>query len=345
MRIALTADPEISVPPFQYGGIERIVDALARGLSGQGHHVTLLSNVDSTCPVRKIPWKGRQSSSRIDTIKNAMQLASITSTNRFDIVHSFSRLAYLLPILPNSIPKLMTYQREISRKTTAIANLLAFQSLEFSAVGRHMIEPVQDIGLWHYIPNFVPLCVYALSSCTTSGSPLIFLGRIEELKGPHIAIEIAKKTNKSLILAGNISDEHQDWFDKCIRPLIDGDQIRYVGPVNDEQKAALLRGAYALLMPILWEEPFGIVMIEAMACGTPVIGFRRGAVPEVVAHEETGYVVDSIEDMIGAVHQIERISRRECRVRVERFYSDIVIINRYISLYEKMIKARKTGFK
>ena len=216
----------------------------------------------------------------------------------FDIVHSFSRLAYLAPILPARIPKLMTYQRSISPRTTALAHRLARGSLQFTAISRWMISTAPLAGRWYVVPNGVPLDIYDFAAETGVDAPLVFLGRIEEIKGPHLAIEVARRAQIPLIIAGNVPTEHEGFFREKIEPHIDGDSVRYVGPVDDAQKNVLLGRAHALLMPILWEEPFGIVMAEAMACGTPVIGFRRGAVPEVVDHGVTGFVVDHVDEMV-----------------------------------------------
>ncbi len=340
MRIALTADPEIPVPPINYGGIERIVDMLARGLASRGHEVTLFAHGESTCPVERVSWPGASSISKLDTTMNCAMLASKVLTGRFDIVHSFSRIAYLTPLLPFSIPKLMTYQREISTKTVGFGHQLSRGTLEFSAISQWMVERVRHIGKWYIIPNGVPLQVYDFSAEVAPDAPLVFLGRIEEIKGPHLAIDIARRANANLIIAGNIPAEHNGWFQQNVAPHIDGRQISYVGPVNDRQKNELLGRARAFLMPILWEEPFGIVMAEAMACGTPVIGTRRGAVPEVVVDGITGFVGETVDDFVSAILRLSTIDRAACRARVERLYSDRAIVDGYLKLYEEMIARR-----
>jgi glycosyltransferase involved in cell wall biosynthesis len=187
------------------------------------------------------------------------------------------------------------------------------------------------------VPNGVPLATYAFAERILPDAPLTFLGRIEEIKGPHCAIEVACRAGRKLILAGNVPLEHRPWFEARIAPHVDGDRIRYIGPVDDAQKSALLGASCALLMPILWEEPFGIVMAEAMACGTPVIGFRRGSVPEVVADGQTGFVVDTIEEMVVAIERISCISRAVCRARTESLYSDEVVTDGYLRIYEQLI--------
>ncbi len=340
MRIALTADPELPVPPVHYGGIERVVDMLARNLAGRGHDVTLFASRESSCPVPSVGWPGRSSGSKLATVRNAATLARHVVARRFDIVHSFSRLAYLAPILPFEIPKLMSYQREISPRTTRIAHRLSRGSLEFSAVSRRMTEATQLAGRWHHVPNGVSLDAYAFRARVGPDAPLMFLGRIEEIKGPHLAIEVARRTGLKLVLAGNVPDAHRPWFDARVAPLIDGVRIRYVGPVDDARKNELLGQSRALLMPILWEEPFGIVMIEAMACGTPVIGLRRGAVPEVVEPDLTGFVVDTLDELVAATKSVHRIDRAACRARVERLYSDVAVTDGYLGVYSQMTSRR-----
>ena len=340
MRIALTVDPEIEVPPIHYGGIERIADMLARNLQQRGHEVTLFANPRSGCPVEVVGWPGRSSISRADTARNAATLAHQAAKRGFDIIHSFSRIAYLTPLLPLPIPKLMSYQREISPYTTALAHRLARATLEFTAISRQMIARNKLLGVWHLVPNGVPLETYTFRENVPSDAPLIFLGRIEEIKGPHLAIEVARVSGRPLIIAGNVPKEHQSWFEAHVAPHVSGTDIRYVGPVDDDQKDELLGQAAALLMPILWEEPFGIVMAEAMACGTPVIGLRRGAVPEVVDHGLTGFVCESADEMAAAVSRLGEIDRAACRTRVEKFYSDASVTERYLEIYGQMLARR-----
>lgn len=341
MHIAITVDPEIPVPPVLYGGIERIVDLLARGLMERGHTVTLFAHRDSRSVGRLIGWSGRSSVSKADTICNAVLLARHALAGEFDLVHSFSRVAYMLPILPFSIPKLMTYQRIITRRSVVLANLLSRGSLHFSAISRFMIRQVQDIGSWHVVFNGVPLATYPFRRTVAKNAPLVFLGRIEEIKGPHVAIEVARRTRLPLVIAGNIPAEHRRWFDLHIAPHLDGDLVRYVGPVDDVQKSALLGSARAFLMPILWEEPFGIVMAEAMACGTPVIGLRRGAVPEIVEEGETGFIVDTVDELADAIARLSVIDRWAVRQRAERLFSDKAVVEGYINVYEAMIAAKE----
>ena len=336
MKIAITVDPEIPVPPVLYGGIERIVDMLVRSLVARGHDVTLIANPASKPPCALVPWTGKSSLSRTDTLRNAAMLTRTVMLGRFDLVHSFSRVAYMLPILPLPIPKLMTYQRDISRRSIELGHRLSRGTLQFSAISEWMMQGVKDVGSWYLVPNGVPLNVYDFKPTVAADAPLVFLGRVEEIKGPHVAIEVAKRTGIPLVIAGNIPTEYKGWFEANVAPHIDDKLVRYVGPVNDAQKNELLGRARAFLMPILWEEPFGIVMAEAMACGTPVLGFRRGAVPEIVADGETGFVVDTTDELVAAVQRVGSIDRSGVRRRCETHFSGERICNAYLEVYRSM---------
>ena len=163
------------------------------------------------------------------------------------------------------------------------------------------------------------------------------IGRMAPQKGFHTGIEIAKKSGCPLIIAGNIDKDEGDYFQTQIDPHIDGSQIKYVGPVDDEAKRELLLKARAFLMPIEWHEPFGIVMAEAMACGTPVVGFPLGAVPEVVNQGTTGFICNDITEAASAIQHIGAIERAACRQHVEENFSKSVVTERYISAYTDVL--------
>lgn len=342
LRIALTADPELPVPPRLYGGIERVVDILARGLIERGHQVTLFAHPDSDSCARLVAWRGASSLSKLDTVKNSVTLLRGVLRGNFDLIHSFSRLAYMTPLLPLPIPKLMTYQREITPQSVRWGHRLSRGTLWFAAISQWMMRDVAGIGTWRVAFNGVSLSTYGFNPDPGPHAPLVFLGRVEEVKGPHLAIEVARRTGHRLIIAGNVPPEHQGWFNRVVLPHVDGHQIRYIGPVDDGQKNHLLQGAAAFLMPILWEEPFGIVMAEAMACGTPVLGLSRGAVPEVVEHGVTGFVEQNVSGLVAAVKHIGTIDRMACRVRVEHLFSEISVVESYMKIYTEMLAASHT---
>jgi len=169
-------------------------------------------------------------------------------------------------------------------------------------------------------------------------APLVFLGRLERCKGAHAAIEVARRLNRQLIIAGNVSTlpEEREYYHAEIEPAIDDSLVSYVGPVDDRQKDALLGRAAALLLPIEWEEPFPVVLPEGLLCGTPVVAFRRGGVPEGIDHGRTGFVCDTVDDMTLAISRLGEIDRAACRAEGERRFSTEAIVNDYEQLYLRL---------
>ncbi len=337
MKIAFTADPEIAVPPLFYGGIERIIDLLITELSKLGHEVTLFAHKDSVINGRLIPYHSTATGFS-SVIRNSLLISKTTVLQDFDIIHSFGRLAYLMPLLPFRIPKLMSYQREptLSQIKKAI-KLAKKNTLAFTGCSGYISNQITPFAPAYAIYNGVDVNKYVFENEVDINAPLTFLGRIEPIKGTHIAIKVARATNRKLIIAGNIPSEYQSYFDEQIKPELD-DQITYIGPVNDAEKNILLGSSAAFLMPIEWNEPFGIVMVEAMACGTPVIAFNRGSVPEVILHTINGFRCDTTEEMISYVNKIASIDRKEVRKDAESRFSAQVIVQHYLSLYKQLIE-------
>jgi len=342
LRIAVTADPYIAVPPKLYGGIERIIDMLVRGLTERGHEITLFAHPESDTPCRLEAYPVRTNGSNGGFLGNLWRVSSRLLKEDYDIVHSFGRLAYLLPVLPAAIPKLMSYQRSITRRSVEWGERLARGTLHFSGCSQHLIDVFRGKANWHVVYNGVPLLTYTFQKTVAGDAPLVFLGRVEEIKGSHLAIEVAQRSGRKLIIAGNVPDEekHRAFFESHIAPRVDGEQVKYIGPVNDSQKNELLGGAAALLMPILWDEPFGIVMAEALACGTPVIALNRGSAPEIVENQVNGFVCESLDEMARAVARIAEIDRQTCRAVMEKRFSDAAITIAYEELYFEIIGRR-----
>jgi glycosyltransferase involved in cell wall biosynthesis len=333
LTVFVTADPELPVPPVHYGGIERVVAQLVDGLAGRGHEVVLFAHAESRTAGELIPYPARHSRGLGATAAHAAVLAREYVRRRPAVIHSFGRLAYLAPLLAAPVPKVMSYQRVVTRSRVVWAHRAARGTLVFTGCSRYLIGPVADVGEWRVLYNSVPIERFTFSSAVAADAPLVFLGRMEEIKGPHLAIEAARRAGRFLILAGNIEPAHRTYFDRAIAPCIDGTAVQYVGPVDDATKNALLCRAAALLMPVLWDEPFGIVMAEALACGTPVLGLRRGAVPEVVIDGRTGFVCDTVDDLVGALARLDGIARRECRLDAERRFSSTAFVDACLSLY------------
>lgn len=336
MKILITADPFLPVPPKLYGGIERVLDMLITEYIAKGYDVTLIAHKDSvpheSC--RFIPY----SSNNDSIFSNSLLITKSYLKYKFDIIHSFSRLLYLLPLLRSSVPKIMSYQREPSINQIKRAYQLSKNStLLFTGCSDYISNQIKSVAKAYTVYNGVSLDNYIANDRISDDAALVFLGRIEEIKGTHVAIDMALKTNNKLIIAGNVPTECYQYFNEKIKPYL-SEQIQYIGPVNDAQKNILLREAKALLMPIQWNEPFGIVMTEAMACGTPVIGYNRGAVSEVVEHLKSGFVCNSDDDFIEGIVNISKINRAEVRKIVERRFSSDVISNNYLALYHKLLE-------
>jgi glycosyltransferase involved in cell wall biosynthesis len=335
-------DPGIPVPPNGYGGHERLVYMFAKQYKNLGHEIELIvspgSEVDG-CVVHTFGKEGFPPK-KIDASKAILEAWQFlwTRRNKYDLIHNFGRLAYLLPILNSPVKKLMTYGREISNRNIKYINRLPNKEILFTGCSEDLVSRGRIAGNWSVVYNAIDFGKYTLQTAVGENAPLVFLSRLERIKGCHTAIKIAKVTGNKLIIAGNVStlSEEMAYFRNEIEPLIDGAQISYVGQVNDEQKNNLLGKAKALLFPIEWNEPFGMVMTEAMACGTPVIGFNRGSVPEVIDNGVTGFVVDSEEEMIQAVDKTMKMDRNLCRSKAESRFDVKVIADHYLSLCQSI---------
>jgi len=331
------------VPPNGYGGIERIIADLAIEYQNNGHEVDLLASKGSNI-MGCISFY--HSNPAFPPSRRTVLLALIytwffllRNYKKYDAIHNFGRLLYLVPIKNKNVNKLQCYQREISRRNIEKIVNSKHKNLFFSGCSRNLVERANPSGNWSNIHNCVVFNKYSLNTeLYIESAPLVFLGRLDKIKGVHIAIDVAKKTNRKLLIAGNISDDinEKEYFEKEIKPCIDDDQIVYLGEVNDIQKNEILGKSVALLMPIQWNEPFGIVMIEAMACGTPVIAFSKGSVPEVVENGITGFVVDDVSGMIQAVQAVHNIDRVKCRMRAFEKFDVSVIASEYLRIISKL---------
>jgi glycosyltransferase involved in cell wall biosynthesis len=345
MRILMTADPELQVPPQHYGGIERIIDLLVVGLQARGHEVGLVAHPDSTCPAdRLFAWRGSQSQNKLDIWRNTLTLQGAIREFKPDLVHSFSRILYLLPVLGSPLPKIMSYQRQPTPSSIKWAAKLAGNSLTFTGCSEHICRQGRAFGgVWQAIHNCVELSKYTFQRAVDpQEAPLVFLSRVERIKGAHAAIAAALKTKRKLLIAGNkgTSAAELDYWDVEIAPHLGQNGIEYVGEVNDREKNALLGRAAAMLVPIEWEEPFGIVFAEALACGTPVISCPRGALPEIVRPGIDGYLINNMEETLSAIANLPRIDRSQCRQRAEECFSAGAIVQKYERLYLDCLSGR-----
>ena len=346
MRILISADAEVPVPPRLYGGIERIIDLLIREFRAAGHDVALVANAESQAnPSRLFSWPDSTSVGTRAAMRNSAALRKATRSFEPDLIHSFSRLMWLLPLAADRTPRIMSYQREPTGRTIRASRSLHRGRLHFSGCSEYICRNGRQRGGgdWTAVPNGVSPSAYTFRPAVPADAPLVFLSRIEPIKGCHSAIEIAKRSGRRLIIAGNHAGEGDlgVYWRERILPHLGRDGIEYVGPVDDVRKNGLLGSAAAMVVPVEWNEPFGIVFAESLACGTPVISAPRGALPEIVEHGKHGFLVESIEDGVKAVEELASIDRRACRDRFEREFSSPVIASKYLSLYRRIIDGHR----
>jgi glycosyltransferase involved in cell wall biosynthesis len=341
LRLLITADPMLPVPPSLYGGIERVIASLVTALRGRGHMVGLVAHPASTASVdARYAWTNAASGAPREHVANLRTLARAVRDFKPNVLHSFSRLAYLGALLASSRPKLMSYQRLPTPRTVRWAARLAGTSLLFTGCSEFIARLGRSAGgCWMAIPNCVDASRYRFVEHVPGEAPLVFLSRVERIKGAHHAIAIARRAGRRLVIAGNRAAEgpEAEYFEREIAPHVDGTAVRYLGPVDDRQKSELLGSCAGMLLPLEWDEPFGIVMIEAMACGTPVVAFRRGAVPAVFRHGVVGFIVEDVTGAAVAVRELRAIDRRRCRERVEQAFDVQPVAASYERAYRVMV--------
>jgi glycosyltransferase involved in cell wall biosynthesis len=339
MRVAITVDPYLPVPPRLYGGIERVVDIVVRGFIARGHDVVLFAHPDSRTGGTLVPYGAPPHfgwRSRLVELKQ-VGWGLWRRRHEVDIVVSWGRLAALAPILPlRRLPKIQRYCRDrVPWASVELAVRLSGESIVFAGASASVYRdrPRKDRfgGCWRTIHDGVEMAKYEFVSSVRSDAPLVFLGRLEFVKGAHNAIAIARGAKRRLIIAGNKVDGPAGarYFDERIAPYLDEEKITWTGEVDDGQKNSFLGEAAALLMPVEWEEPFGIVMAEALACGTPVIGFARGSLPEVLRDGVNGYLCHTVDEAVAAVTRLSGIDRAVVRSDCENRFGDQVVVDAY----------------
>jgi glycosyltransferase involved in cell wall biosynthesis len=338
MRIAQLAPLAESVPPKLYGGTERVVAWLVDELVELGHDVTLFASGDSTTQGHLHPvWPKALRLGRKGVDQNSVYAVLLEAIAKraadFDVIHS--HVDWLaLPLLERlGVPFLTTMHGRLD--LPGLPDVIRqFPKARLVSISNHQRLPLPDANWLGTIQHGLPTDL--LSPAYGRGSYLAFLGRLTAEKGPEDAIRIARAAGKALRIAAKIPRAETAYFKKHLEPHLDGERVQLVGEVDEVRKQPFLANAEALLFPIDWPEPFGLVMIEAMACGTPVIAYRAGSVPEVVEDGVTGFIVESEEEAVTAVSKLGRLDRRMIRARFEERFSARRMVREYENLYRNL---------
>lgn len=341
MRIAQLAPLWESVPPRGYGGTERIVSYLTEELVRLGHDVTLFASGDSATTARLMAMCDRALRAAPDVLcRDApffMMLGQAfdTCADQFDIIHSHLDLMGLPLSRRCHTPVLTTLHGRLD-PPELVPVFREFAELPLVAISQAQRRPLPWANWLSTIHHGVPSDLYSFHP--EPGKYLAFLGRISPEKGLDLAIEIAKRAGMPIRIAAKVDPVEQEYFTARIKPLLDHPLVEYLGEITEKEKNDFLGHALALVCPYDWPEPFGLVFIEALACGTPVLAYRRGSVPEIIAHERTGFICETLEEMVDAVASIPTMDRRRCREAFEERFTVERMTQAYLSLYERLTK-------
>ncbi len=338
MKIAQIAPLVESVPPSLYGGTERVVSWLTEELVRQGHDVTLFASGDSRTSARLEPVVPR--ALRLQGISdcvpaNTILLDKIIARQReFDVLH-FHVEFFHYPLFRNVAHRTLTTLHGRQDLPNLPALYRAFPRMPLVSISDHQRPAVPGVNWRGTVHHGMPKDLFRLGA--GQGGYLAFLGRICADKGILPAIEIARQAGMTLKVAAKVDPADQDYFEQQVKPVLrQSPHVDYIGEIDDSQKQQFLGEATALLFPISWPEPFGLVMIESMACGTPVIAFRYGSVPEIIQHGETGYVVDTVEEAASCVAKLGALSRSAIRARFDKRFSVQAMANAYVKIYQHL---------
>jgi glycosyltransferase involved in cell wall biosynthesis len=341
LRIAQVSPLYESVPPRLYGGTERVVSYLTEELVGQGHEVTLFASGDSRTRARLIsPCHEalRLSGSRDPLALHVLLLEQVVSrADEFDLIHFHTDFVHFPLSRRLATATVTTLHGRLD--IPELAPLYAeFTDIPLVSISDAQRAPIPYAGweatVYHGLPrNLLPLG-------QGRGGYLAFTGRVSTEKQPELAIAIARRAGIPLKIAAKVDRADHEHFERVVRPLLDGPGVEFIGEINESQKAAFLGDAAALLFPINWPEPFGLVMIEAMACGTPVIAFPRGSVPEVLDEGVTGLMVNDEDEAVAAVPRALALDRRACRRQFEARFAARRMAEDYLRVYRRLVAAR-----
>jgi len=340
MRIAQVAPLYESVPPKLYGGTERVVYYLTEELVKLGHEVVLFAAGDSKTSAKLVSVCSealRLSKDTKDPI--SLHLALFEEVYKrarfFDVIHFHTEYLHLPIAVREAVPFLTTLHGRLDLKEYPVL-FKNYKDCAFVSISNSQRKPLWWLNWRATVYHGLPDNLYRLSP--KPGSYLAFLGRISPEKRPDRAIKIAERFGMPLKIAAKVDKADKDYFEEVIKPLLKSPWVEFVGEIGEREKQEFLGNAYALLFPIDWPEPFGLVMIEALACGTPVVAWNCGSVPEVIEHGKTGFIVNSIDEAVSALEQIKNINRVDCRKAFEKRFTARRMAEDYERVYESLVK-------
>lgn len=343
LRIAQIAPLAYSIPPKKYGGTERVIHALTEELVARGHDVTLFATKDSKTSANLVSVYplGLKDANIKDlkqwTLLNLLNIGNAYKLqNEFDLIHDHMSTISIPTANLSTVPVVMTLHGQIDN-----TNKKLFENLDkpyLVSISKSQVKNFPEVAAVDTVYNGLSLDHYPFSA--EHKGYLLFVGRFFVDKGAHFAIQVARELNMPLIIAAKLEDKEEKYFNDYIYPNLDA-KIRWVGEVGEKERNKLMSEAAAMLHPATWDEPFGLNMIEAMACGCPVIAFNKGSIPEVIKDGKSGYVVNSVSEMINAVKNIEKIDRAFCREYAIKNFSVKRMTDGYESLYYNILYSLK----
>lgn len=342
MKIAIFAPISWRTPPKHYGPWETVASNLCEGLYKRGHDVTLFATGDSKTK-GKLCWvcpKPLEENPELDAkAYEYLHIANLLKrAGEFDIIHN--HLNYYLLCFSNLIKTkvVTTLHGSAALEPESRKVYDKFKNLPYVSISNSEREGAPELNYIKTVYNGIKIEDFPF--CGNPDDYLIFLGRISFDKGTHFACEFARKTNQKLVIVGVVPDDEKDYFEAMVKPHIDGRQIKIINgnELGDKEKKSILSRAKAFLHLIAFKEPFGLVMVEAMACGTPVIGFNKGSVSEVVGNPSTGFVVKTLREAESKLKDIERIDRKACRKRIEDLFTVDKMVEGYLEAYNLVLK-------
>lgn len=350
MHILQMAPPWFTVPPKGYGGIEWIVSELTEGLVERGHDVTLLASRGSQTAARLVTVFDQAPSRLLGSAYHEIVhcVAGYRRRHEFDIVHDHSGIiGPSIGAFLDGPPVVHTLHGPWGAESKALYRALP-PGLHLVAISHDQRSRApSDVEIAGVVPNGTPVGRYPLrEERRGTGGYLVFIGRASPEKGPDVAVNVARRLDRALKMVVKINEPEEDaYWRNMVQPLLGGADVEVLSEVRVDEKARLLAGADACLFPIQWAEPFGLVMTEAMACGTPVIAFANGAATEVVADGETGFLVEEgdIDGFCAAVNKVAEIDPRRCRAQVEEHYSVGRMVDGYERLYRDVLSSGPAG--